>query len=71
MKEKALRWAVTAQLGLSDARQRGRRNRRERPQAGEILSQLLLALGLVVLAAAIVAGITLWANGKLGDLTGN
>lgn len=71
MREIALRWAVTAQLELGKARRRGRRSRQERPEAGEILSQLLLALGLVVLAATIVGGITLWATGKLDTLTGN
>lgn len=71
MSELMLRRAVAVRLMLTDALERGKVKRAEASESGEILSQLLLALGLVVLAAAIVAGVTLWATGKLGNLTAN
>jgi hypothetical protein len=71
MSELMLRRAVAVRLMLTDALERGKAKRANASESGEILSQLLLALGLVVIAAAIVTGITLWANGKLGALTGH
>jgi hypothetical protein len=71
MSDLMLRRAVAMRLMLTDALERGKAKRANASESGEILSQLLLALGLVVLATAIVAGVTLWATGKLGDLTAN
>lgn len=70
MKEIMLRWSIAAHQAPRTLAARSRANRdRFDPQAGEIMSQLVVIVGLVLAAAAAVLLLGPWIAGKVAQIT--